>query len=96
TQLSDPTLRDYLATHSSNFEEALTFLLSPKEGTAAFTDIAKVATGAAPWQLFLYKYGTGQSALAIGVVIVGALVLLRLIFGLLGWLISPVTTLFRR
>ncbi|MEZ4673213.1 MAG: hypothetical protein R2932_03090 [Caldilineaceae bacterium] len=96
TQLSDPTLRDYLATHSSNFEEALTFLLSPKEGTAAFTDIAKVATGAAPWQLFLYKYGTGQSALAIGVVLVGALVLLRLIFGLLGWLISPVTTLFRR
>jgi hypothetical protein len=96
-QLSDETLRDYLANNSNaNFEDALRFLLAPKEGLAAFNDLTAVATGSVPWRLFLYKYGTGQSVLVSGVLLLAALVLLRLVFGALGWLFSPITGLFRR
>lgn len=96
TQLSDGRLRDYLANNRTNFDEALAFLLSPKEGLAAFADIAQVATGTTPWQLFLYKYGLGQSALVTGALILAALVALRLLLSALGWFISPITSLFRR
>lgn len=96
-QLSDATLRDYLASNSAtNFEDALRFLLAPKEGLAAFNDLVDVATGGVPWRLFLYKYGTGQSVLVSGALILAALVLLRLVFGAIGWLFSPLTGLFRR
>ncbi|HRW05401.1 MAG TPA: hypothetical protein P5121_09920 [Caldilineaceae bacterium] len=95
-QLSDETVRTYLATNRGNFDEALGFLLSPKEGMAAFNDVTKVATGAIPWQLFFYKYGTGQSLLVSGAMLLAALVLIRLIFGAVGWLLSPITGLFRR
>ncbi len=95
-QLNDASLRDYLAANRSNFEAALSFLLSPKEGMAAFNDLTQVATGGVPWQLFLYKYGTGQSVLVSGALILAALVLLRLVVGAIGWLFSPITGLFRR
>ncbi|MCB0061790.1 MAG: hypothetical protein KDE19_06740, partial [Caldilineaceae bacterium] len=94
TQLSDTTLRDYLADSSANFDDALAFLFSPKDGMAPFTDITQVVTGKTPWQLFLYKYGMGQSALAVGVLLLAALIALRIFFGLIGWLVSPITGLF--
>jgi len=95
TQLDDVTLRDYLVANSTDFEQALTFLFSSKEGLAAVNDITAVATGNVPWRLFLYKYGTGQSVLVSGMLIVIALVLLRLLFGAIGWLF-PISGLFRR
>ncbi len=95
-QLSDATLRDYLAANSSDFEQAMSFLFSPKEGLAAFNDLTQVATGTVPWQLFLYKYGTGQSVLVSGALLLAALVLLRLVLGAIGWIFSPITNLFRR
>lgn len=95
-QLNDPTLRDFMATSAVDFESALAFVLAPKTGTAPFTDLTNVATGQVPWQLFLYKYGMGQSALAVGALILAALVALRVILGLLGWLFSPITSLFGR
>ncbi|MEZ4868068.1 MAG: hypothetical protein R3C14_42460 [Caldilineaceae bacterium] len=94
--LQDPALHDYLANNGDNLDQALPFLLSPKEGTAAFVDISKVLLGEAPWRLFLFKYGMGQTALVTVVGIVAALIVLRLLFGLLGWLVSPITRLFGR
>lgn len=93
-QLSNATLRDYL-TSSNDVEDALGFLLTPTEGLAAFTDMTKVLTGVAPWQLFLYKYGMGQSALVSVVAVVALLIALRLLFGLIGWLFRPITSMFR-
>lgn len=95
-QLSDETVRDYLAANRDNFDEVLGFLLSSKEGMAAFNDVVQVATGGVPWQLFFYKYGTGQSLLVSGAMLLAALVLIRLVFGAIGWLLSPITGMFRR
>lgn len=93
-QLSNATLRDYLA-NSDDVEDALGFLLTSAEGLAAFTDITKVLTGGASWQLFIYKYGMGQSALVTVVAVVALLIALRLLFGLIGWLFRPITSMFR-
>ena len=93
-QLSDATIRDYLA-GSNDVDGALGFLLTPTEGLAAFTDVTKVLTGNAPWLLFIYKYGMGQSALVTVVAIIALLVALRLVLGLVGWLFRPITSMFR-
>lgn len=93
-QLNDATLRDYLA-DSNDVDGALGFLLTPTEGLAAFTDATKVLTGGAPWQLFVYKYGMGQSALVTLIAIIALLVALRLVLGLVGWLFRPLTSMFR-
>ena len=93
-QLSDATIRDYLA-GSNDVEGALGFLLTPTAGLGAFADVTKVITGTAPWQLFIYKYGMGQSALVTVVAIIALLVALRLVLGLVGWLFRPITSMFR-
>jgi len=95
-QLQDPALRDYLATSGENLDTALPFLLSPKAGVAPLVDAGQVLLGQAPWRLFLFKYGMGQSVLVvIGAVVLG-LIALRLVLGLIGWIFSPLTRLFGR
>ena len=87
-------LDDYHVIDAAPIDDALAFLFSPKDGMAPFTDITQVVTGKTPWQLFLYKCGMGQSALAVGVLLLAALIALRIFFGLIGWLVSPITGLF--
>lgn len=95
-QLQDPALRDYLANNDTNLDAALPFLLSPREGMAPLLDAGQVLLGQASWRLFLFKYGVGQSALVTVGAILLALIALRLVFGLIGWLFSPITRLFGR
>lgn len=96
SHLQDPALRDYLANNDTNLEAALPFLLSPKEGMAPLLDAGQVILGQASWRLFLFKYGVGQSALVTVGAILLALIALRLVLGLIGWLFSPITRLFGR
>lgn len=96
SHLQDPALRDYLASNGSNLDQALPFLLSAKEGMAPVTDAGQVLLGQVSWRLFLFKYGVGQSLLVtVGAVVLG-LIALRLLFGIIGWLFSPLTRLFGR
>ena len=96
SHLQDPALRDYLTSNNSDLDAALPFLLSPKEGTAPLLDAGQVLLGQASWRLFLFKYGLGQSMLVtVGAIILG-LIALRLVFGLIGWIFSPITRLFGR
>lgn len=94
-QLQDPALRDYLAT-DSNLDSTLGFLLTPADNLAIVTDALKVATGDVGWRLLLFKYGLGQSALVVAGAVVAALIAIRVVLGLLAWLVSPITSLFRR
>jgi hypothetical protein len=96
SHLQDPALRDYLTSNSSNLDAALPFLLSPKEGAAPLFDAGQVLLGQVSWRLFLFKYGVGQSALVTVGAVVLALIALRLVLGLIGWLFSPITRLFGR
>ncbi len=96
SHLQDPALRDYLTSNNSDLDAALPFLLSPQEGTAPLLDAGQVLLGQASWRLFLFKYGLGQSMLVtVGAIILG-LIALRLVFGLIGWIFSPITRLFGR
>jgi len=96
SHLQDPALRDYLANNDTNLEAALPFLLSPKAGMAPLLDAGQVLLGQAGWRLFLFKYGVGQSALVTVGAILLALIVLRIVLGLIGWLFSPITRLFGR
>lgn len=96
SHLQDPALRDYLVNNDANLDTALPFLLSPKEGMAPLLDAGQVLLGQASWRLFLFKYGVGQSALVTAGAILLALIALRLVLGLIGWLFSPITRLFGR
>ncbi len=96
SHLQDPALRDYLANNDTNLEAALPFLLSSKEGMAPLLDAGQVLLGQASWRLFLFKYGVGQSALVTVGAILLALIALRIVLGLIGWLFSPITRLFGR
>jgi hypothetical protein len=81
---------------SSNVETALAFLAAPRDLTALPGDVSALLSGQVGLGLFVYKYGTGQSALiGIGLVLL-VLIVLRLIYGLVAWLVNPVTGLFRR
>ncbi len=95
-QLEKSGVRQYLAENDDSFADGLGFLLSPQTGMAPFADVTQVATGQIPWQLFFYKYGAGQSLLLVVVAVVVLLLVLRLLFGLIGWLFRPITTLFAR
>jgi hypothetical protein len=80
---------------SSNIQASLAFLAGPRDLTALSGDVSALLTGQVGWGLFVYKYGTGQSALiGVGLVLL-VLILLRLLYGLVAWLINPVTGLFR-
>lgn len=94
--LQDPALRDYLANNGGNLDQALPFLLSSKEGTAALVDAGQVLLGQIPWRLFLFKYGVGQSAMVTAGAVLLALITLRILLGVIGWLFSPITRLFGR
>ncbi|MBX3011793.1 MAG: hypothetical protein KF832_09825 [Caldilineaceae bacterium] len=96
SHLQDPALREYLANPGTNLDQALPFLLSSKEGTAAFADAGQVLLGQVSWRLFLFKYGMGQSALVTAGAVVLALIALRVLLSLIGWLFSPLTRLFGR
>lgn len=96
SHLQDPALRDYLANQGGNLDQALPFLLSPKEGTAAFVDAGQVLLGQVSWRLFLFKYGVGQSVLVTIGAIVLALIVLRILLSVIGWIFSPITRLFGR
>jgi hypothetical protein len=63
SHLQDQALRDYLVDSGVNLDQALPFLLSSKGGTAPLSDAGQVLFGQAPWRLFLFKYGMGQSIL---------------------------------
>lgn len=83
-------------TSSGDLAATLDFLATPKDAVGVFNDgLALVGWQVNP-RLFLYKYGMGQSAV-IGVVgVLLGLILLRLIWAFIAWLISPVAGLFRR
>ena len=59
-------------------------------------DAGQVLLGQVSWRLFLFKYGVGQSLLVtVGAIVLG-LIALRLLFGVIGWLFSPLTRLLGR
>lgn len=81
---------------STNIDATLAFLAGPRDLTALWGDVSALLTGQVGMGLFVYKYGTGQSALiGVGLVLL-VLILLRLLYGLVAWLVNPLTGLFRR
>jgi hypothetical protein len=102
--VSDPTIMaqlhgDGVRQHliaSNDLDATLAFLAAPKDLTSLYGDVQTVLTGRVGMGLFLYKYGTGQSTLiGLGLALL-LLVMVRLLYGLVMWLVSPVTGLFRR
>ncbi len=93
--LSSPTAQKQLAA-SADINQSLGFLATPKDIGSIFADVTNVFSGSVPWQLFAYKYGTGQTTFLGIILLVIALVLLRLLYALLAWFVSPITGLFKR
>jgi hypothetical protein len=81
---------------SSNVDATLAFLSQPRSAESLYGDLTSVLGGQVGLGLFVYKYGAGQSALVGVSLLVLLLVLLRLLYGLFQWLVSPVSGLFRR
>jgi hypothetical protein len=81
---------------SDNLDGALDFLRTSPGLDTLTGDVSALFAGQVGLRLFLYKYGAGQSVLiGIGGVIL-LLILLRLLYGFVLWLVNPVTGLFRR
>ncbi len=93
--LSSPTAQKQLAA-SPDMDASLRFLATPKDVGSIVADVTNVFAGGVAWQLFAYKYGTGQTTfIGIGLLLI-ALVVLRLLFALLAWFVSPITNLRKR
>jgi len=94
-QLQNPAVQKQIVA-GADIGATLAFLVAPKSLLGLSTDVTALFLGNAPWSLFTYKYGTGQAVL-IGVgLLLALLIVLRLIYGLLAWLASPLTMWFRR
>jgi hypothetical protein len=100
--VSDPTLieqlqasgvQDYLI-NSRELGATLAFLAGPRGWGALAMDLQALLFGRAPLGLFWYKYGAGQSTLIAVGLLLFLLIALRSIYGLLAWLVYPVTSLF--
>jgi hypothetical protein len=101
---SNPRLVELLAdagikqrvVESRNVDATLAFLATPRSLDSLAGDVMAVAQGRVGLGLFTYKYGAGQSTLiGVGGLLV-LLLVLRLLYGFVLWLVNPVTGLFRR
>ena len=95
THLSSTAAQKQLAA-STDIDATLSFLATPRDIGSIFNDVNNVLFSGVSWRLFAYKYGSGQTTITGVVLLVIALVLLRLIYALLAWFVSPLTGLFKR
>ena len=93
--LSSPAAQKQLAA-SKDIDAALGFLATPKDIASIFNDVSNVLFNGISWRLFAYKYGSGQTTITGVVLLIIVLVLLRLVYALLAWFVSPLTSLFKR
>jgi hypothetical protein len=92
-QLQASGVQDYLV-NSTDLEATLVFLAEPRGWGALAVDLQALFFGKAPVGLFWYKYGAGQSTLIAAGLLLVLLFAVRLIYGLLAWLVHPVASLF--
>jgi hypothetical protein len=81
---------------SRSLDSAITFVAGPKGPGDFWMDAATVLAGSVPAGLFAAKHGAGPSLGAVLLVVLLALILLRLLFGLGQWLVEPLGMLRRK
>ncbi len=93
TQLQAKEVQKAIASNQ-DLDAALGFLATPRDALGIYGDVLTLLSGNVALRLFLYKYGTGQSVVfgLVGLLLV--LIMLRLIWALVAWLVSPVTSLW--
>jgi hypothetical protein len=95
TQLQAKEVQKAIASNQ-DLDAALGFLAAPHDALGICGDVLALLGGKVALRLFLYKYGTGQS-MVIGLVgLLLVLIVLRLIWALIAWLVRPVTVLLGR
>lgn len=81
---------------SADVDATLSFLASPRSLDRLWSDVPAVLSGQVSIGLFVDKYGAGQSTLiTIGLVLL-LLIVLRVLYAFVLWLINPLTGLWRR
>jgi hypothetical protein len=81
---------------SADVDATLSFLASPRSLDRLWSDVPAVLSGQVSVGLFVDKYGAGQSTLiTIGLVLL-LLIVLRVLYAFVLWLINPLTGLWRR
>jgi hypothetical protein len=79
-----------------SLDSAITFVAGPKGAGDFWTDAATVLAGSVPAGLFVAKHGAGPSLGAVLLLVLLALIMLRLLFGLGQWLVEPLGMLRRK
>lgn len=70
---------------------AVNFVSGAGDPLTIANDAVEVMTGAPTWSLFRVKYGWGVTALTIAIIVLLVLVIIRLIWGLVEWLLRPLS-----
>jgi hypothetical protein len=81
---------------SRSLDSAITFVAGPKGAGDFWVDAATVLAGSVPAGLFVAKHGAGPSLGALVLLVLLALIMLRLLFGLGQWLVEPLGMLRRK
>jgi hypothetical protein len=95
TQLQDKEVQKAIGSNQE-LDAALGFLATPRDALSILGDVVSLLSGKVALRLFLYKYGGGQSTVIGLVGLLLLLIVLRLIWALIAWLVRPVTVLLGR
>lgn len=81
---------------SRSIDAAITFVAGPRNTADFWTDAVTTVGGSVPPTLFVAKHGVWPAAGVVAVLVLLALVIVRLAFGLGQWLFEPFSLLRRR
>jgi len=80
----------------AGMDTALSFLSGPRDAFGIFNDTIAVMGGAPTWSMFRMKHGWAVTALTLAIIILLLLIVLRLLWGGIEWLIRPLRTITRK
>jgi hypothetical protein len=81
---------------SGNLDAAITFLTSVRDLPTYWLDAAAAATGSVSLPLFAAKHGVWPTLGGALLVLLVALLILRIVYGLGRWLLEPMLVVTRR
>lgn len=103
---NDPALLDQVQTSGlletgalpsgASMDTALTFLAGPGDLFGIINDTMAVVTDEPTWGMFRMKYGWAVTLLTVAVILLLLLILLRLLWGGVEWLMSPLRSITPR
>lgn len=80
----------------ASLDTALTFLAGPSDFFGIFNDTVAVVSGAPTWGMFRMKYGWAVTLLTMAVLLLLVLLVLRLLWGGIEWLLRPLRVISPR